>query len=110
MPRRWRWSLDGLLLHRKMRWMSQTTTMTMIHEEDPEVAHHIIILQGESTKTMPRTTLTMTREVGMAETELLLPERRVQEALELITPDVTAIRIILILVTKDHRRLIRRTR
>ena len=84
--------------------------MTMIHEEDPEVAQHIVTLRGESTEAMPQATLTMTREVGMAKIELLLTERRVQEALELITPDVTAIRIIFILVTKDHRRLIRRTR
>ena len=50
------------------------------------------------------------REVDTVEGELLLTEKHIREALELIIPDVTAIRIILTLVTKDHRSLIRRTR
>ena len=86
--------------------------MTMIPEEDPEVARHIVVRRGESTEVVPQATPTMIREVGTVkgELELLLTEKHIREALELIIPDVTAIKIILTLVTKDHRSLIRRTR
>ena len=82
----------------------------MMIQEDPEVVQRITILQEEDIETTPRTIMTRTREVDMVEAELLLIEMLIQEALELITPDATAIRIIPILVTKGHRRLIRRIR
>ena len=81
----------------------------MMIQEDPEVVQRITILQEEDIKMTPRTIMIRTREVDMVETELLL-EMFIQEVLELTTPDANAIRIILILVTKDHRRLIRRIR
>ena len=82
----------------------------MMIQEDPEVVQRITILQEEDIKLTPRTIMTRTREVDMVEAEMLLIEMFIQEALGLITRDATAIRIILILVTKDHRRLIRRIR
>ena len=84
--------------------------MTMIPEEDPEVARHIVVRRGESTEVIPQATPITVREVDTVKGELLLTEKHIREALELIIPDVTAIRIILTLVTKDHRSLIRRTR
>ena len=83
--------------------------MTMI-QEDLEVVRHIIILQEEDIKRTPRTMTIKIGEAAMGETELLHIEMLTQEALEPITPDAIATRIILILITKDHRRLIRRTR
>ena len=74
------------------------------------MAQHIVTLRGESTEAMPQATPTMTREVDTAKGELLPAEKHTREVLELIIPDVTAIKIILTLVTKDHRSLIRRTR
>ena len=83
--------------------------MTMILE-DLEVVRRITILQEEDIKRTPRTMTIKTGEVDMGETELLHIEMLTQEALEPITPDAIATRIILILITKDHRRLIRRIR
>ena len=77
--------------------------MTMIPEEDPEVARHIVVRRGESTEVVPQATPTIIREVGTVKGELLLREKYIREALELIIPDVTAIRIILTLVIKDQR-------
>ena len=82
----------------------------MMIQEDPEVVQRITILQEEDIKMTPRTIMIRTREVDMEEAELLLIEMLIQEALESITPDAIATRIVLILTTKDHRRLIRRIR
>ena len=83
--------------------------MTMI-QEDLEVVRHITILHDEDIKRIPRTMTISTGEVDMEETELPYIEMLIQEALGSITPDAIATRIVLILCTKDHRRLIRRTR
>ena len=83
--------------------------MTMI-QEDLEVVQRITILQEEDIKMTLRTMIIRTSEVDMAGAGSLPIEMFIQEVLELTTPDATAFRVILILVTKDHRRLIRRIR
>ena len=83
--------------------------MTMIREGQ-EVVLHIIILLVENIKRALQATTIKIGETTTEETELLRREMPIREVQELTTPDAIAIRVILILSTKDHRRLIRRTR
>ena len=82
----------------------------MKHVEDQVVARHIVVHREENIGVTLQATLTTIREVDTAKGELLLTENYTRELLKLIMLDVTAIKIILALVTKDHRSLIRRTR
>ena len=83
--------------------------MTMIREGQ-EVVLHIIIPLVENIKRALQATTIKIGETTTEETELLRREMPIREVQELTTPDAIAIRIILILSTEDHRRLIRRTR
>ena len=83
--------------------------MTMIREGQ-EVVLHIIIPLVENIKRALQATTIKIGETTTEETELLRREMPIREVQELTTPDAIAIRVILILSTKDHRRLIRRTR
>ena len=75
-----------------------------------EVVLHIIIPLVENIKRALQATTIKIGETTTEETELLRREMPIREVQELTTPDAIAIRVILILSTKDHRRLIRRTR
>ena len=83
--------------------------MTMIREGQ-EVVLHIITPLVENIKRALQATTIKIGETTTEETELLRREMPIREVQELTTPDAIAIRVILILSTKDHRRLIRRTR
>ena len=84
--------------------------MTTMIREGQEVVLHIIIPLVEHIKRTLQAITVKIGETATGETELLHIEMLTQEALEPITPGAIAIRIILILITKDHRRLIRRIR
>ena len=84
--------------------------MTTMIREGQEVVLHIIIPLVEPIKRTLRTITIKIGEMAMEEIELLHIEMSIQEVLEMTTPGAIAIRIILVLSTKDHRRLIRRTR
>ena len=100
-----RQSQDGQSLHRKRKGKSQITVTTMIRE-DREVVLHIIVPLMELIKKAPQTTTIKIGETATGETELLLTGTSIQEVLEMTTPGAIAIRIILVLSTKDHRKLI----
>ena len=84
--------------------------MTTMIREGQEVVLHIIIPLVEHIKRAHQAITIKIGEMATGETELLHLEMPIREVLELTTPGAIAIRIILILSTKDHRRLIRRTR
>ena len=84
--------------------------MTTMIREGQEVVLHIIIPLVENIKRALQATTIKIGETTTEETELLRREMPIREVQELTTPDAIAIRVILILSTKDHRRLIRRTR
>ena len=84
--------------------------MTTMIREGQEVVLHIIIPLVELIKRALQTITIKIGETATGETELLHIEMPIQEVLELTTLGAIAIRIILVLSTKDHRRLIRRTR
>ena len=84
--------------------------MTTMIREGQEVVLHIIIPLMELIKRALQTTTIKIGETATGETELLHIGMPIQEVLEMTTPGVIAIRIILVLSAKDHRRLIRRTR
>ena len=83
----------------------------MTHKEDLVVARHIVAHREENIGVTLQATPTTIKEVDTAKGELLLTEKHARELLMLIMLDVTATKkIILALVTKDHRSPIRRTR
>ena len=84
--------------------------MTTMIREGQEVVLHIIIPLVENIKRALQATTIKIGETTTEETELLRREMPIREVQELTTPDAIAIRVILILSTKDHRRLIRRIR
>ena len=84
--------------------------MTTMIREGQEVVLHITIPLEEHIKRALQAITIKIGEMAMGETELLHIEMPIQEVLELTTLGAIAIRIILVLSTKDHRRLIRRTR
>ena len=84
--------------------------MTTMIREGQEVVLHIIIPLVENIKRALQAITIKIGETATGETELLHLKMPIQEVLELTTPGAIAIRIILILSTKDHRRLIRRIR
>ena len=78
--------------------------------EGQEAVLHIIIPLVELIKRTLQTITIKIGEMATGEIELFHIEMPIQEVLELTTPGAIVIRIILVLSTKDHRRLIRRTR
>ena len=84
--------------------------MTTMIREGQEVVLHIIIPLVENIKRALQAITIKIGETTTEETELLRREMPIREVQELTTPGAIAIRIILILSTKDHRRLIRRIR
>ena len=84
--------------------------MTTMIREDQEVVLHIIVPLMELIRRALHTTMIKIGETATGETELLHIGVPIQGVLEMTTPGIIVIRIILVLSTKDHRRLIRRTR
>ena len=84
--------------------------MTTMIREGQEMIPHITIPLEEHIKRALQAITIKIGETATGETELLHREMPIREVLELTTPGAIVIRIILVPSTKDHRRLIRRTR